>query len=134
MKLKLFGTVVGMILLSCPITAKDIVHTKWVDFGRISNETTVVGIVKGYDTIQYKLKVKANQTMHVNMETNKVKFNIFQPNKSPMDGAIFMGKTEGSSFVGKLKKNGVYTIEVYLVDDEAKKDKKIIYTVDIGLK
>lgn len=133
MKLKLFVTVVGILLLSCPIIAKEIVHSKWIDLGKVLNETTVVGIIKGHDTVHYKVKAKAHQSLHVNIESNKVYFNIFKPNKGSMDGGMFMGKIDGKNFTGKLSKSGVYTIAVYLTDDEAQKDQKLIYTIDIGL-
>ena len=133
MKLKLFFTVLGILLLSYSLTAKEIARSKQVDFKHGVYETSVVGIIKGYDTINYKLYAKKNQMLRVSLMDDNVYFNVLAPNKGSQDGALFMGKTDGKNFVRQLSKNGTYTIKVYLLHEYAKKDERILYSVDIGL-
>ena len=133
MKLKLFFTVLGILLLSFSLTAKEITRSKQVDFKHGVYETSVVGIIKGYDTIKYKLYAKKNQILRVSLTDENVYFNVLAPNKGSQDGALFIGKIDGKHFVKKLSKNGTYTIKVYLLHEYSKKDERILYTADIGL-
>ena len=134
MKLKLFFTVVGVLLLSFSLTAKEIARSKQVDFKHGVYETSVVGIIKGYDTVNYKFNAKTNQTLRVSLKDENVYFNVYEPHKGSQDGALFIGKTDGKHFVGTLSKTGTYTIQVYLLHEDAKNDGKILYSVDIALK
>jgi len=133
MKSKLFLLATGIILLSFPLLAKEIVHTKQLNFGQLTNKKTVVGTLKGFDTKNYKLNAKANQILRINLESAKVYFNVYEPYKSYEDGAMFMGTIDGTIFTRKLSKSGTYTIQVSLLDKEAEKDEKIIFTLDVGL-
>lgn len=133
MKLKLLVTVVSIMILAFPIFAKDTVCTKRLNFGNINHKDTVVGIVKGFDTKSYKFNAKKNQTLRVKLVSDIVHFNVYAPHKGPIEGALFDGSSEGTYFSSKLKKSGTYTIQVYLTDEEAEKDEKIIYTLEIGL-
>ena len=133
MKLKLFFTVIGIVVLSFPIFAQSIDYTKRLNFGNLNKQENLVGVVKGFHTRSYKFKAKVNQFLRVNLESDIVHFNVYSPNKSEVDGAIFDGSSEGTSFHTKIKKSGIYTIKVYLSDKEATNGEKIIYTLDIGL-
>ena len=120
-------------VLTFPVFAKELVLTKQVDFGKVAKEKTVVGIVKGFDSKGYEVKVKPNQTMRVNLKSDIVYFNIYSPNKNFGHDAMFEGKSQGQSFKKVLSKAGVYMIKVYLVHAEAEKDRKTIYKMQIGL-
>jgi hypothetical protein len=133
MKLKLFFVLISLVILSFPVTAKDIVCTKRLNFNNINHEDRVVGIIKGYDTKNYKFNAKKGQILKVSLESEVVHFNVYAPNKERIDGAMFEGSSEGMHFTNKLKKGGIYTVQVYLSDEEAEKKQKVIFTLDIGL-
>lgn len=121
-------------VLTLPLLAKEIVLTKQVDFGRATHEKTVVGLVKGFDTKAYEIKVNPNQTMSVTLDSNIVYFKIYSPNKRLGNDAMFDGKSQGNYFKEVLSKSGIYIIKVYLIHEEAEKDTKMIYEMRIGLK
>jgi hypothetical protein len=134
MNFKLLITMAMMVILSCFLGAKELSLTKQVDFGIATHEKTVVGIVKGFDTKVYEIKIKPNQTMSVNLDSDIVYFKIYSPNKRLGNDAMFDGKSQGNTFKEVLSKSGVYTVKVYLIQKEAEKDTKTIYKMRIGLK
>jgi len=133
MNFKLFMVIV-IGVLTFPILAKEIVLTKQLDFSRATHERTVVGLVKGFDTKAYEIKVNYSQTMSVTLDSSIVYFKIYSPNKRLGNDAMFDGKSQGNHFVDVLLKSGIYIIKVYLIDEEAEKDTKTIYNMRIGLK
>ena len=133
MKLKLFSVVVGLTLLVLPAIAKDKVTTHQVHFDKSTTGTTLKGHVKGYDTVNYKLGAKEGQSMRVSLESKKAFINIFEPGKGPGDGAIFIGSSAGESYVGTLAKSGTYTIQVYLMRNEARRGTIENYKLHIGI-
>ena len=120
-------------LLFVPAIAKDKVTTHQVHFDKGTNGTTVKGHVKGYDTVNYKLGAQAGQSMRVSLESKKAFINIFEPGKGPGDGAMFIGSIKGASYVGTLPKSGTYTIQVYLMRNEARRGTNAPYTLHIGI-
>ena len=120
-------------LLSMPAMAKDKVTTHQVHFDKGTNGTTVQDSVKGYDTLNYKLGAKAGQSMRVSLESKKAFINIFEPGKGPGDEAMFRGSAEGSSYVGMLPKSGTYTIQVFLMRNEARRGTTASYKLHIGI-
>ena len=133
MKTKLFTVAVGLALLSIPAIAKDVVHTKQVHFDKGTNGTTAKGHIKGYESVNYKLGAKADQSMRVSLESKKAFINIYEPGKGPGDEAMFVGSMSGSSYVGMLPKSGTYTISVYLMRNEARRGTTAPYTLHIGI-
>ena len=133
MRKKLYAFTLGLALCTMPAMAKDKVTTHQVHFDKGTNGTTVQGSVKGYDTVNYKLGAKADQSMRVSLESKKAFINIFEPGKSPGDGAMFRGSVEGSSYVGTLPKSGTYTIQVFLMRNEARRGTKASYKLHVGI-
>jgi len=120
-------------LLSIPAMAKDKVLSKQVHFDKGTNGTTVNGYVKGYDTVNYKLGAKIGQSMRVSLESKKAFINIFEPGKGAGDGAMFIGSIKGANYTGILPKSGTYTIQVYLMRNEARRGTTAPYTLHIGI-
>lgn len=135
MKSELFAAAVIVALLSLPAMAKDVVHNKQVHFDRGTNGTTVTGTIKGYETVNYKVGAKSGQSMRVSLETSNDSsyFNIFVPEKGPGDGAMFIGSTKGNSYVGMLPASGVYTIQVYMMRNAARRNETAHYKLHIGI-
>jgi len=120
-------------LLFVPALAKDKVTTHQVYFDKGTNGTTVKGHVKGYDTVNYKLGAKSGQSMRVSLESKKAFINIFEPGKGVGDGAMFIGSIKGANYTGILPKNGTYTIQVFLMRNEARRGTTAPYTLEIGI-
>jgi hypothetical protein len=120
-------------LLTMPAIAKDKVTTHQVHFDKGTTGSTVKGHVKGYDTVNYKLGAKEGQYMRVSLESKKAFINIFEPGNGPGDGAMFIGSTEGKSYTGNLPKSGTYTIQVYLMRNEARRGTSAPYALHIGI-
>ena len=133
MKSKLFATAVGVALLSIPAIAKDKVTTHQVHFDKGTSGTTVKGHVKGYDTVYYKLGAQKGQSMRVSLESKKAFMNIFEPGKGAGDGAMFGGSIKGANYTGMLPKSGTYTIQVFLMRNEARRGTNAPYTLHIGI-
>jgi len=133
MKKIVSAVIVCMGILAAPAMAKDKVTTHQVHFDRGTSGTTVKGHVKGYDTVNYKIGVKEGQTMRVSLESKKAYMNIFEPGKGVGDTAMFIGSIKGGSYMGNLPKSGTYTIQVYLMRNEARRRTKAPYALHIGI-
>ena len=116
-------------LLFVPAMAKDKVTTHQVHFDKGTSGTTVKGHVAGYDTVYYKLGAKAGQSMRVSLTSKKAFMNIFVPGKGAGDGAMFGGSTEGGKYSGVLPKSGTYTIQVFLMRNEARRGTSTSFTL-----
>jgi len=133
MYFKLFISIFSVMYLSSSLIAKELSLTKELHFGKVTHNKTVVGVVKGFDTKRYKFRVRENQTLTVDLESDLVHFNIYRPNKSSPDGAIFLGKSQGKHFSGVLKENGRYMIRVFLAEGKRVEDEKTIFRMHITL-
>ena len=120
-------------LLIVPVIAKDKVTTHQVHFDKGTTGSTVKGEVKGYDTVNYTLGAKEGQTMRVSLKSKKAYMNIFEPGKGVGDAAMFIGSIKGQSYTGNLAKSGTYTIQVYLMRNEARRGITTPYTLHIGI-
>ena len=120
-------------LLTVPIIAKDKVTTHQVHFDKGTTGSTVKGEVKGYDTVNYTLGAKEGQTMRVSLESKKAYMNIFESGKGVGDAAMFIGSIKGQSYTGNLAQSGTYTIQVYLMRNEARRGTNAPYTLHIGI-
>lgn len=133
MKLKLLLVAVVLSLFALPAMAKDKVTTHQVHFDKGTSGTTVKGHIKGYDTVYYKLDAKAGQSMRVSLTSKKAFMNIFVPGKGAGDGAMFGGSTEGGNYTGILPANGTYTIQVFLMRNEARRGTIGNYKLHMGI-
>ena len=124
---------VGAALLMTSAIAKDKVTIHQVHFDKGTIGTTVKGHVNGYDTVNYMLGAKEGQTIRVSLNSKKAYMNIFEPGKGPGDGAMFIGSIKGQSYTGNLSKSGTYTIQVYLMRNEARRGTNAPYTLHIGI-
>lgn len=116
-------------LLFVPAIAKDKVTTHQVHFAKGTTGSTVKGHIKGYDTVNYKLGAKAGQSMRVGLKSKKAFFTIIAPGKN----VIFDGTIKGNSYLGTLPTSGIYTIQVYLMRNEARRGTSAPYTLKIGI-
>ena len=133
--MKFFLRMIAMstVFLTMSLMAKDQVTTHQVHFDKGTTGSTVKGQVKGYDTVNYTLGAKEGQTMRISLESKKAYINIFEPGKGVGDTAMFIGSIKGQSYTGNLAKSGTYTIQVYLMRNEARRGTNAPYTLHIGI-
>ena len=129
MKKQLMAIAATAALLFVPAMAKNKVTTYQVHFAKGTTGSTIKGHVKGYDTVNYKLGAKAGQSMSVGLKSSKAFFTIIAPGKK----VIFNGTIEGNSYSDTLPTSGTYTIEVYLMRNEARRGTNAPYTLEIGI-
>ena len=116
------------------ITVFGQITTKAVKFAVGKSSATITGSVTGYQTIDYTVSAKENQTLKVDFKTNKQSnfFNVLPPGSD--DESIFTGSNEGNSFAGTLSQTGTYKIRVYLMRNDARRNVKANYTLNISVK
>ncbi|HEY6133656.1 MAG TPA: hypothetical protein VIW70_06740 [Rubrivivax sp.] len=113
--------------------AADTITTKPLQFAKGASSATVRGTVKGYDSVDYKLRARAGQTMKVALKTGNASnyFNVLPPGSN--DVAIFIGSTSGSEYVGVLPTDDEYTIRVYLMRNAARRNESADYTLSVSI-
>lgn len=108
-------------------------QSRAVQFAKGASSATIKGTVKGYDTMDYRLRANAGQTMSVTMKASNdgAYFNVLPPGSK--DVAIHIGSTNGNDWTGTLDQGGEYTIRVYLMRNEARRGVKANYTLNVGI-
>jgi len=71
--------------------------------------------------------------MRVSLESKKANMNIFEPGTGPGDTAIYRGSVEGRNYTGTSAKSGTYTIQVFLMRNEAGRGTNASYAFHIGI-
>jgi hypothetical protein len=65
----LLGSLLAVAVAGAAVHASDAVESKPLQFARGASSTTVEGTIQGYQTIDYKLRARAGQTMTVSLKT-----------------------------------------------------------------
>jgi hypothetical protein len=120
-------------LVTAPVAAAEGgIREQQVQFKKGESGTTIKGSIKGDQTVDYKLRANAGQTMVVKFKPSNASayFNVLPPGS---DEAIFIGSTSGNDFSGNLVASGEYTIRVYLMRNAARRNESAKYTLDIGV-
>jgi hypothetical protein len=104
-----------------------------VSFEAGTTRTTLQGKLSGDETVDYKVKAAAGQSMAVTFKPTNASayFNVLPPGS---DTAIFIGSTSGNRFEGTLPADGTYTIRVYLMRSAARRGEKASYTLDVAVR
>ncbi len=116
--------------------AADEVHRARVSFPAGTTGTTVSGRIKGYDSAEYLVGAGAGQTMrvHMNVDNGASYFNVFAPGAKPgASEAMFIGSTSGSDFEAKLKQDGDYLIQVYIMRSGARRGETANYHLEVSV-
>ena len=131
---------IGNIAFACALfavspwgVAAGAIESRPVHFERGASSATLEGSLKGDKTIDYKLHVRAGQTMTVGMKTDNTAnyFNVLPPGSE--DVAVFVGSTGGNDWSGTLAADGEYTIRVYLMRSAARRNETAHYTLAVGI-
>jgi hypothetical protein len=117
---------------ACAVAAATI-ETRPVQFAKGASSATVKGTIQGDQTIDYKLRAKAGQTMSVKLATRNGAnyFNVLPPGSD--DVAIFVGSSGGNEWSGALPADGEYKVRVYLMRNAARRTESASYTLTVGV-
>jgi hypothetical protein len=115
------------------VLAAPSIETRPIHFAKGSSSATVTGTIQGHQTIDYKVRARAGQTMSVKLVTRNDAsyFNVLPPGSN--DVAIFVGSTGGSEWSGALPSEGEYTVRVYLMRSAARRDESAAYTLTVAV-
>jgi hypothetical protein len=101
-----------------------------VRFANGASGTTIKGRIAGYETVDYKLRAGAGQTLTVEFKpgNRSAYFDVLPPGS---EKALFVGSTSGNWFGTALPAAGVYVIRVYLMRHAARRNETASYTLDL---
>ena len=104
-----------------------------IHFTKGATSTAIKGQVKGYQYIDYQVRVSAGQTLSVELKTGNGAnyFNILPPDSG--DVAMFVGSMSGNHFSGVLPTDGDYAIRVYLMRSAARRNELARYTLTLDV-
>lgn len=125
--------IILLILVILPMITFSQVTTKKVVFPKGKFGTTIKGVCKGEQTLEYVLSLGPNQTLAVEMKTNvnACYFNLIAPNGD----FIFAGEREElKKFNAKVTAAGDYKIQVYNMRSVARRGTPSSYTLLISAK
>jgi hypothetical protein len=126
---------VGACAFLSPARAGD-VRTARVNFAPGASRASIQGVIKGRQSVNYKVGASAGQTMAVSLSANNFStyFNIFEPGAEPgRDAGVYGSDTGGNRFEGPLAKSGDYTIQVYLFRNAARRGVRSRYRLDVAI-
>ncbi len=134
MKSTVFIIVTWLTLFSASVFAQD-ARDEQVRFEPGSSGTTIKETITGYESVNYKLRAKAGQSMSVILDTSNGSnyFNIFEPGKAPGDEAMFIGSMHDGRYDGILPASGEYTLQVFLMRNAARRNENAQYTLTIRI-
>ncbi len=127
MKIILLTVIATVLSISVTLAATEI-RTEQLLLKSGKSSTTVKDKLKGYQTVDYQLRVVAGKVIVVTLTSSNLStyFNILPPGS---DTALFIGSTSGGRFEGPLPVDGLYTIRVYLMRNAARRKETTRYTL-----
>lgn len=102
-----------------------------VEFADGDKAITIEDSIKGYESIDYVVKLAAGQPLNVSMATQHTAtyFNLIAPGEE--DVAFFIGSTEGNQYEGTTELAGDYRIRVYMMRSAARREETADYRLEI---
>jgi hypothetical protein len=112
--------------------AADGIETRPLQFAKGASSATVKGTIHGRQTIDYKLRARAGQTMTVTVKSTNpgLAFNVLPPGSQ--DVAIPDAIAQ-QSWTGALPADGEYTVRTYLDRAGARRGEKSSYTLTVAI-
>jgi hypothetical protein len=123
---------VGALLAPLALASGPKIREVQVRFEEGQTRATLKGKLKGDETVDYKVRAAAGQSMVVTFQPGNPSayFNVLPPGSAE---ALFVGSISGNRFEGALAAEGDYTIRVYLMRNAARRNESASYTLDVGL-
>ena len=113
-----------------PANAQSVVP---VQFDRGASSTSINGVIRGRQYIDYRIVVRRGQQMSVALSPRRGSpyFNVIEPGAG--DVAIFNSSTSGQRFSGMTQRSGAYTIRVYQMRASGRRGEVATYGLDISV-
>lgn len=103
-------------------------RTEVIHFAAGTSSKTVKGSVKGYDVVDYIVAARAGQTLSVTLRSS-LPSNSFDITLKGEDTALYNSSINGNAYSGVLPKDGDYVVHVYLMRNDARRNKVATYTL-----
>ena len=112
--------------------AAEAIRNEHVQFPKGSSEATIKGHLKGDQTVDYRVRAGAGQTLTVALKGSNAQnyFNVLPPGSA--DVAMFVGQ-DGGGYKGVLPTDGDYTVRVYLMRPAARRNESSNYALTVGV-
>jgi hypothetical protein len=125
----------GLLAISLPAglgVAQPVVESHRVTFPAGADSTLLKGQLKGDETIDYKLRAGAGQTLTVDLKASNLQtyFNVMAAGS---DNALFIGSSSGNRFRGILPSDGDVRVRVYLMRPAARRNESSSYSLKLGI-
>jgi hypothetical protein len=127
------GLIATALIFAAPVSAQIApARTEVIQFEAGTSAKTIKGTVKGYEVVDYVVSARAGQTMTVTLKSDKAS-NYFNVTSKGDDSAIYNGSLDGNSYTGVLPKDGDYIIRVYMMRNDARRNKTASYTLTTAI-
>ena len=108
------------------------IESQRVTFPSGADATQLKGQLKGDQTIDYKLRAAAGQTLTVDLKGSNPQ-NYFNVMAAGTDTALFIGSSSGNRFRGLLPSDGDVRVRVYLMRPAARRNESSTYSLKVGI-
>jgi len=125
----------GLLSISLPAAgalAQVAIESQRVTFRAGADSTLLKGQLKGDQTIDYKLRAGAGQTLTVELKGSNPQ-NYFNVMAAGTDNALFIGSSSGNRFSGLLPSDGDVRVRVYLMRPAARRNETSTYSLKVGI-
>ena len=125
----------GLLAISLPGglgVAQPAIESRRVGFPAGADSTLLNGQLKGDQTIDYRLRAGAGQTLTVDLKGSNAQ-NDFNVMAAGSDSALFIGSSSGNRFRGLLPSDGDVTVRVYLMRPAARRMESSSYSLRVGI-
>jgi hypothetical protein len=112
--------------------AQPAIESKKVTFRAGADFALLNGQIKGEQTVDYKLRAGAGQTLTVELKGSNLQ-NYFNVMAAGSDSALFIGSSSGNSFRGLLPSDGDVTVRLYLMRPAARRNESSSYSLRVGI-
>jgi hypothetical protein len=118
-----------------PAEARPVVHKGEVTFDGWRNNVTIEEDIMGEESYRFYFYAGTGQDLRVRLSTmsDMVYMNIYAPGQKRGDRAFFAGFKDGYVLKGELERSGVYTVEVYMIQDASAQDLTESFTLYMSL-
>jgi len=132
MKTLLIFLISTYLMAGTAVFAGEEIRKEPVRFAKGTSAAALSGKIKGYESVDYQVPARAGQRLVVDFKPSNrsAYFNVLPPGSVE---ANFIGSTLGNHFEGELPVDGVYTIQVYLMRNAARRNESARYTLDLKL-
>jgi hypothetical protein len=125
----------GLLAISLPAAgalAQVAIESRRVTFPTGASSALLKGQLKGDQTVDYKLRAGAGQTLTVELKGSNLQ-NTFNVMAAGTDNALFIGSSSGNRFSGFLPSDGDVRVRVYLMRPAARRNETSTYSLKLGI-